>query len=267
MTEYSGDLGAFAVKYLGVASGNASIKDLCFGYGSNTIFQGFSLELGNENPVAILGPSGCGKTTLLFLLAGILKPSAGEVTIGGGSPQSAAAMVFQEPRLLPWMNVLENVALPIGRLLGKKEALDRALRFLELVGLRDKARSFPTELSGGQQQRVSLARAFAFPRPVILLDEPFQSLDIPLRIQMMDLVLDLLAHESGRLVIAVTHDPREAVYLGRRIIVLGGTPGEAAGVSSGIVFDETLALSAEERAYGSVAQGGMERRLLAALTI
>jgi NitT/TauT family transport system ATP-binding protein len=312
-----------SISVSGVCQGNVSIKDLSFEYGSNTIFYHFNLELGRENPVVILGPSGCGKTTLLFLLAGILKSSAGEIVVSaaaGVSPvsntaASAAAMVFQEPRLLPWMSVLENTALPIQRLLGKKAARERAMHFLELVGLADKANSLPPELSGGQQQRVSLARAFAFPSPVILLDEPFQSLDIPLRIQMMDMVKDLLAREgpltgdsvsaedaqaSGpqpggqaakRLVIAVTHDPREAVYLGSRIIVLGKprkipaeavmAATEAVGASvaqspwadisalqtplAGIVFDETLDLSAEDRAYGSSAQGHMERRLLAAL--
>jgi NitT/TauT family transport system ATP-binding protein len=241
--------------------GTVSISGLHFEYGSNTIFRGLNLELGNENPVVILGPSGCGKTTLLFLIAGILKPSAGELVINA---ETRAAVVFQEPRLLPWMTVLENTALPIEGLLGKRTARERALRFLELVELGDKAQSLPAELSGGQQQRASLARAFAFPSPVVLLDEPFQSLDIPLRIQMMDLVKDLLAREkspagrAGRLVIAVTHDPREAVYLGRRIMVLGNPP-------AGMVFDETLDLSGEDRAYGSIAQGEMERRLLGAL--
>jgi NitT/TauT family transport system ATP-binding protein len=239
-----------------------SIRGLHFEYGSNAVFRGLNLELGNENPVVILGPSGCGKTTLLFLIAGILKPSAGELNAG-----TRAALVFQEPRLLPWLSVLENAALPIERLLGKKAARERALHFLELVELADKAQSLPVELSGGQQQRASLARAFAFPSPVVLLDEPFQSLDIPLRIQMMDLVKDLLARDdtrtgdsgqAARLVVAVTHDPREAVYLGRRIMVLGNPP-------EGIVFDETLELSEEERAYGSIAQGTMERRLLGAL--
>jgi NitT/TauT family transport system ATP-binding protein len=240
-----------------------SLKDLSFSYGSNTIFRGLNLELGNENPVVILGPSGCGKTTLLFLIAGILKPGAGELIInapqtamkGAGTP---AALVFQEPRLLPWMSVLENTSLPIERLLGKKAARDRAQHFLELVELVDKAQSLPLELSGGQQQRASLARAFAFPSPLVLLDEPFQSLDIPLRIQMMDLVKDLLARETERLVVAVTHDPREAVYLGRRIMVLGNPPG-------GMVFDETLDLSEQDRGYGSIAQGELERRLLGAL--
>ncbi|MDR1637293.1 MAG: ABC transporter ATP-binding protein [Treponema sp.] len=246
------------------------LLSFAFGAGSRYIFRKFSLELGDESPVAILGASGCGKTTLLRLIAGLLKPLEGELEILRGSPdrslvpsrdRSPVSFVFQEPRLLPWMNVLENTALPIQGLLGRREGEDRARHFLELVGLADKAGSRPAELSGGQRQRAGLARAFAYPSPALLLDEPFQSLDIPLRIQLMDLTLRLL-EESPRLTVLVTHDPREAVYVGRRILALGRKPG---GDPCGILFDETLNLSREDRAYGSAAQGAMEKRLLAAL--
>ncbi|MDR2747013.1 MAG: ABC transporter ATP-binding protein, partial [Treponema sp.] len=260
-----------------------SMRRLDFSYGENRIFDKLNLDMGKENPVVILGPSGCGKTTLLFLIAGLLKPSGGEILIDGlysrGGPDSTdpgdserrgprrdtspnipAAIVFQEPRLLPWMSALENAALPIERRLGKKAARERALYFLELAGLGDKAKSRPGELSGGQRQRVNLARAFAFPSPVILLDEPFQSQDIPLKLQLMDLVMTLLNREEGRLVAAVTHDPREAVYLGRRIIVLG-RPKTGAALRTVPVFDESLSLAPEDRAYLSPAQLNMERRL------
>jgi NitT/TauT family transport system ATP-binding protein len=173
-----------------------------------------------------------------------------------------AAIAFQEPRLLPWMSALGNVALPIERLLGKGPARERALHFLELAGLGDKARRRPGELSGGQRQRVNLARAFAFPSPVVLLDEPFQSQDIPLKLQLMDLVAALRDREEGRLVIVVTHDPREAAYLGRRIVVLG-RPG--ADLQEAPVFDEALNLGPEDRSYLSPAQMSLERRLLGAL--
>jgi NitT/TauT family transport system ATP-binding protein len=112
-------------------------------------------------------------------------------------------------------------------------------------------------LSGGQRQRVSIARAFAYPAEVLYLDEPFQSLDIPLRIELMDLCRALFEREE-RLVVAVTHDPREVVYLGRRVIILGKPPG-------GIIFDEPVALSREERAYGKAAHGRLEGRLLSVL--
>jgi NitT/TauT family transport system ATP-binding protein len=241
-----------------------AIRNLSFAFGSRPVFRDLNLELGDESPAAILGPSGCGKTTLLRLIAALIKPAKGEVEIvtGSGVPAgSPVSLVFQEPRLLPWMSVLENTALPIRRGSSRFAPEDRARYFLELVGLADKAASRPSELSGGQLQRASLARAFAYPSPVLLLDEPFQSLDIPLRIQLMDLTLALLA-ESPRLTVLVTHDPREAVYLGRRILVLGKKPGED---RCGILLDESLDLSAEDRAYGSPAQGKMEKRLLEAL--
>jgi NitT/TauT family transport system ATP-binding protein len=191
-------------------------------------------------------------------MAGLLKPLSGEIRLGVSPPEKpAVSFVFQEPRLLPWLSVLENVGLPLTEALGKGPAEDRARYFLGRVSLGDRASAYPDELSGGQRQRASVARAFAYPAPALFLDEPFQSLDIPLRLELMDMALALLAEEP-RLVVAVTHDPREAVYLGRRIIVLGKAPG-------GVVFDEALDLSPEDRAYASPAHSRLEERLLAAL--
>ncbi|WP_010259169.1 ABC transporter ATP-binding protein [Treponema primitia] len=227
-----------------------SIRNISFGFTEKPLFKNMSLELGEESPVAILGSSGCGKTTLLRLMAGLLRPEVGSVEIGG-----KASFVFQENRLLPWYTALENISLPIEGTLGKKEARDRAMYFLRKVSLEEKAGSYPNELSGGQGQRVAIARAFAYPSPLILMDEPFQSLDIPLRIQLMDMVSSLLAVEQ-RLAVAVTHDPREAVYLGRRILILG---------KGGIVFDQGVDLSPEDRAYGSSSNAGLEKKLLEVL--
>jgi NitT/TauT family transport system ATP-binding protein len=245
------------------------LQGLDFGFTEKPLFRGLSLTLGAENPTVILGPSGCGKTTLLRLMAGLLKPRAGEIRLGPElspgaeeaelSPGAGAAVsfVFQEPRLLPWYRVLENVSLPLRRLLGREAAEARARHFLRLVSLEDKLRAYPGELSGGQQQRVSMARAFAYPAPLVLLDEPFQSLDIPLRLELMDLLLDLLRGEQRRAV-AVTHDPREALYLGERVLVLAQPPG-------GIVLDEVVPLRREDRRFGSPAPGGLEARLLTGL--
>jgi NitT/TauT family transport system ATP-binding protein len=239
-----------------------SVKNLTFGFGDTPLFENFSLALGEESPAVILGPSGCGKTTLLRLLAGLLRPPGPDAGQNAAPPSlieaaPSASFVFQEPRLLPWMTALDNVILPIKRRLGRCEAEDRARCFLDLVSLGDKASSFPEELSGGERQRVSIARAFAFPAPVIFMDEPFQSLDIPLRLELMDMILALLETER-RLLIAVTHEPREAVYLGRRIIVLGKPP-------CGMVFDERVSLTRTERAYGTEAHSRLEAWLLAAL--
>jgi NitT/TauT family transport system ATP-binding protein len=209
-----------------------------------------------ENPLVILGPSGCGKTTLLKLMAGLLHPDRGAFE---GVPRTGGcSFVFQEPRLLPWKTVLANVTLPAEPVLGKVEAEERARHFLRQVSLEDKSAAYPGELSGGQKQRVSFARAFTFPGAILLMDEPFQSLDIPLRIQLMDLTRSLL-EESPRRTVIVTHDPREAVYLGKRIMVLGKAP-------AGFVFDETLELAAGEWLFGSETQRRMEARLTGILS-
>jgi NitT/TauT family transport system ATP-binding protein len=253
------------------------IKDLSFGFGDKPVFKNLNLELEDDtqpspklpraseflgspldSPTVILGPSGCGKTTLLRLIAVLLKPQNGSITAaGGGAPTACGwpvSFVFQEPRLLPWKTVLQNVTLPIAARMGKAEAEKRARHFLDLVSLGDKAAALPSELSGGQQQRAGIARAFAYPGQIILMDEPFQSLDIPLRISLMDLTKALL-QEAPRLALMVTHDPREAVYMGNRIIVFAPPPG-------GIVFDEKVTLPQNERRYGSAASAEIEERLI-----
>jgi NitT/TauT family transport system ATP-binding protein len=242
-----------------------NVENLSFGYSEKAIFNGLSAEFDElERPLVILGPSGSGKTTLLKLLGGLLKPLSGEINFSdamkteSGTP--AAAFMFQEPRLLPWLSVLENIRIPLEKVFGKEEAKARARNFLSLVSLEEKEKVFPGELSGGQAQRISMARAFAWPAPVLLMDEPFQSLDIPLRINLMDLTLSLLEKEK-RLLIMVTHDPREAVYMAGRIIVLGKA-GE------GIVFDRHADADypGEKRIYGSASGAELEREIIQALS-
>ena len=225
-------------------------------------------------PLVILGPSGSGKTTLLKLLGGLIKPQSGKIffSIDEAETESAAknmnegavtgvprsAYMFQEPRLLPWLTILQNISIPLEKDFGKEGALARARYFLSLVSLEEKATAYPSELSGGQAQRVSMARSFAWPASALFMDEPFQSLDIPLKINMMDLTLSLLAKEK-RLLVVVTHNPSEAVYLGGRIMILG-QPGK------GIVFDRTIDLSLEERAFGSAAAGELEKEMILKLS-
>jgi NitT/TauT family transport system ATP-binding protein len=195
----------------------------------------------------------------LRLIAGQIRARSGEIRWGAPEKAGAVSFIFQEPRLLPWFRVLENVKIPIESSLGKKEAENRARYFLEMVSLGNKAGAYPDELSGGERQRVSMARAFAYPGPLILLDEPFQSLDIPLRLELMDLLLELIQKEKRR-ALAVTHEPREAVYLGERILVLTHPPG-------GIILDKKISLSRADQAYGAPALGELERLLLKALAI
>ncbi|GHV68769.1 ABC transporter ATP-binding protein [Spirochaetia bacterium] len=239
-----------------------SIKNISFGYTADPVFENFSLET-DDSPLVILGPSGCGKTTLLRLMAGLEKPQAGEIIFNDkntdkGVDETEVSFVFQESRLLPWMTALENVSLPCGRLLGKTVADERAGHFLDLAGLGERLNAYPAELSGGQKQRVAIARAFAFPGALVLMDEPFQSLDIPLRISLMDLTRKLLSMEE-RLLIAVTHDPREGLYLGSRIILLG-KPGR------GIVLDKKVEAKPGERRYASAASSLEEAKLVEILS-
>jgi NitT/TauT family transport system ATP-binding protein len=233
-----------------------SIKNLSFGFSERLIFNNFSLDLDDRGPTALLGVSGCGKTTLLRLMAGLLKPSGADpdgVIKRGGD----VSFVFQEPRLLPWHTVLENVSLPIEHGMGKAAARDRAREFLRRVSLEDKAGAYPSELSGGQAQRASFARAFACPAPIVLMDEPFQALDVPLRLRLMETARSLLEQER-RLAVVVTHDPREAIFLGRRILILGNG-------GQGIVYETEVDLSCQDRSYGSPAQVRLEAQLLAVL--
>jgi len=251
-----------------------SARNLSFSYTGNPLFDNLSLDFNStEGPLVILGPSGSGKTTLLKLLGGLLKPQAGEIIFFGENSKNKneatdrlpqTAFIFQEPRLLPWLTVLENVSIPVKKIFGNEEAKKRARHFLSLVSLEEKRNVYPKELSGGQAQRVSIARAFAWPAQALFMDEPFQSLDIPLRVNLMDLTLSLLSEENfpgknlskiNRLLIAVTHDPREALYIGGRIIVLGNA-GE------GIVFDKAVDPESTDRSYGSAAGIELEREII-----
>jgi NitT/TauT family transport system ATP-binding protein len=178
----------------------------------------------------ILGPSGCGKTTFLNAVAGFLPVSSGTLTMKGKpieQPGPDRAMVFQQPGLLPWRDVLHNVTygLELSGRMRRRDAVARAGALLELVGLVDFAHSFPHQLSGGMQQRVNLARALAVEPEILLLDEPFASVDAQTR---EGLQVELLAICGRARVTAlfVTHDIGEAVFLANRICIFGPRPGQ-----------------------------------------
>jgi len=178
--------------------------------------------------VCVVGPSGCGKTTLLNAVAGFLQISSGELTLHGkkiSRPGPDRAMVFQQPGLLPWRDVLHNVTygLEMSGRMGRKEAAERARALLALVGLGDVAGSYPHQLSGGMQQRVNLARALAVEPELLLLDEPFASVDAQTR-ETLQVELLGICKRANVTALFVTHDIGEAVFLADRVCVFSRRP-------------------------------------------
>jgi NitT/TauT family transport system ATP-binding protein len=179
--------------------------------------------------VCVVGPSGCGKTTLLRCVAGLMAPTSGEVRLQGARIERTPdnmAIVFQDysRSLFPWMSVERNVAFPLRRKkLDRKRVPELVRNALEAVGLSDVARLHPWQLSGGMQQRVAIARALAYEPEILLMDEPFASLDAQTRADLEDLTLHL-RHHFGVTVIFVTHDIDEAVYMADRVVALTARP-------------------------------------------
>ncbi|QGG40411.1 ABC transporter ATP-binding protein [Aeromicrobium yanjiei] len=189
------------------------IRGLRRTFGTHVVLDDLDLDIAPGELVALLGRSGSGKSTLLRILAGLDEPQSGTAEIDG-----AASVAFQEPRLLPWRRVADNVGLGLrGR--GRAERRRRAAEVLAEVGLTDKTDAWPVTLSGGQAQRASLARALANDPELLLLDEPFSALDALTRIEMHELVLRVW-REHRPSVLLVTHDVDEALRLADRVIVL-----------------------------------------------
>ncbi len=186
--------------------------------------KNLNLTVSDSEFLCIVGPSGCGKTTLLNLVAGIDGDASGAVTLQNGQTLDSirVSYMFQTPRLLPWMTVRDNVRVVLDETTAKD---GRAERLLERMDLADSLNEFPNRLSGGMQRRVSLARAFATEPQLLLLDEPFVSLDLPVGNLLRQLLLDLWKTRPTT-VIFVTHDLREAIYLADRIVFLSRGPSQ-----------------------------------------
>ena len=245
-----------------VRRGQVSIRDLSKSFTLNRaalpVLRNLSLDLPGGGILAIVGPSGCGKTTLLRILAGLETPDRGEVAIGGRPLRglgAGRAVIFQEPRLLPWLTALDNVAFGLEvRGVPRAQARARARHYLRLVGLADFEGAWPRQLSGGMAQRVGIARALTVQPEILLLDEPFGALDAMTRLTMQQ-ELERIWHKEGLTMVLVTHDLEEAIFLADRVLVLSRDPGAVPRL-----IDVDLPRPRDRNGHGFVAM----RRLLMA---
>jgi len=208
-------------------------RHLAKAYGSGAVatlaIKDLSFEVGEREFITIVGPSGCGKTTLLKCVSGLLPPTSGEVLLNGRlvtAPPEEMALVFQEygRSLFPWMRVDQNVRFPLRRKrLARREADRLVSESLAAVGLSEFAHHYPWQLSGGMQQRVAIARELAYQPQILVMDEPFASVDEQTRADLEDLLLSVWQRFAVT-ILFVTHDIDEAVYLGDRILVLTPRP-------------------------------------------
>lgn len=219
---------------------------------------GISMSVTQGEIVAVVGGSGCGKSTMLRVVSGLERPTHGRVTLDGAeiaAPHEKIGIVFQEPRLLPWLSVADNVGFGLADR-PKAERGARVAAQLDRVSLTDKATVWPRELSGGQAQRVAIARALVTRPEVLLLDEPFSALDAFTRVDLQDHLLDLWADGKPTLIV-VTHDVDESIVLADRVMILRPRPGQ--------VLDEITTGLPRPRDRQSAAFDFAKRRVLAAL--
>ena len=220
------------------------IRSLTFAYpGGSPVFESFNWEVSSRDAWAVLGPSGCGKTSLLYLLSGLLRPATGEVLIQGTKllrPRPRTGLILQDYGLLPWATVEQNVALgwTVRRFYGPDErhapadeplesGAEHMEQWLERLGLDSLRSQFPHQLSGGQRQRTAIARTLSLGPDLLLMDEPFASLDAPTREALQDTIL-ALRRERALTTVAVTHAIEEAAILGEHILLLSAPPNREA---------------------------------------
>jgi NitT/TauT family transport system ATP-binding protein len=233
-----------------------------------TALQDFSLDIRAGEFVSLLGPSGCGKSTALRLIAGLSEPTSGVVNWAGGRAalERSIGFVFQEPTLMPWATVFDNVFLPL-RLKGqsRKAAAERIMPVLASLGLADFAKAYPRELSGGMKMRVSIARALVTGPNLLLMDEPFAALDEITRFKLNDDLLTLW-RELRKTVVFVTHSVFESVYLSQRVIVMTPRPGRVAAALTVEAprRDASFRTSAEYAGYCRLASEALARAMAGA---
>jgi NitT/TauT family transport system ATP-binding protein len=196
------------------------INNLNMHFDELTLFKNFSIEFAEGTISCILGPSGCGKTTLLNIIGGLQKPQNGHVL---GIDKKSISYIFQEPRLLPWRTVQQNIELVLANAYDEPKRQQIAQNFIDLVELNGFENYYPSQLSGGMRQRVSIARAFAYPSDLILMDEPLKGLDVKLKLNLIK-AFTRIWQVDKRTVLFVTHDVDEALMLGNDIIVFSKAP-------------------------------------------
>jgi NitT/TauT family transport system ATP-binding protein len=196
--------------------------------GKTVALNGVNLEIAENEFICVVGPSGCGKSTLLNIIAGLLEPTSGTVTLDGKIIEGTGAergVVFQQYALFPWRTVLKNVMFALEtKRIPRDKAKKIALKYIKAVGLEGFENSYPKELSGGMKQRVAIARAYAADPEVLLLDEPFGALDAQTRVQLQSELLNTWEQEK-KTCFFITHDVDEAIILAQRVIIMSARPG------------------------------------------
>lgn len=204
-----------------IAPPGIQVRDLSLRFGRQVIFDRLSFDIAGGSVVALLGASGAGKTSLLKIIAGLIRPTSGEVIGSDGLPIAGRiAYMGQKDLLYPWLTVAENISLG-ARLRGEKTDREWAVHLLERVGLSGYAKALPSALSGGMRQRAAIARTLYERQPIVLMDEPFSALDAITRAMIQTLAAELLAQHT---VLLITHDPMEACRLSHRLLVLSRYP-------------------------------------------
>ncbi len=230
------------------------IKGLYKDFDNISLYSDFNIGFSEETITCILGPSGCGKTTLLNIIGNIIKPDSGKLL---GFDGKVISYIFQDTRLLPWKTVEANIGFVLSDKLPIEERQKIVNQFIRLVELEGFAGYYPSKLSGGMRQRVSIARAFAYPSDVILMDEPLKGLDIKLKLNLIRTFLQIWQADK-RTVIFVTHDVDEALLLGNEIIVLSRAPVQ-------IVARQKVEVPVSNRSLDSIYFKKLKKRLFVLL--
>ncbi|MBB6481924.1 ABC transporter ATP-binding protein [Spirochaeta isovalerica] len=226
------------------------IKDLTVSFGDLKVLGGLDLHFPEKEISVVLGPSGCGKTTILNVLTSSVSPRRGSIE---GIEGKRFSYLFQEPRLLPWLTVEGNLNFVLDDISDKREREALCRRVLKMTGLSDYASWYPGKLSGGMKQRVAIARAFAHPSDMILMDEPFQGLDLKRKLSLINQFTDVWEKEK-RSAVMVTHDIGEAIRLADKVYVLTEKPARLADAF-------TIDIPRPEREPGTKRYSEYEKRL------